>query len=97
MIRVQQDFRDRVAEIECYLGVLSEIELGNASIVKQNSNEQLLGLQQRDNLLRTCRASAFLLLYNLMESTISNAIESIFDTLSNQEISFDACRMSHGN
>ncbi len=38
------------------------------------------------------KATGFLLLYNLIESTMTNAIETIFDDLKNQNISFDDVR-----
>ena len=35
------------------------------------------------------KATGFLLLYNLIESTMTNAIETIFDELKNNNVSFD--------
>jgi hypothetical protein len=42
--------------------------------------------------LKTFKATAFLLLYNLIESTITNAIETIFDKLQTKNVSFDDLR-----
>ncbi len=44
------------------------------------------------DLEKTLKASCFLLLYNLVESTMRNAIEAIFDELSTQGVSFDKVR-----
>lgn len=41
---------------------------------------------------RTLKASGFLLLYNLIESTMRNAIEAIFDEIATQGVSFDKVR-----
>ena len=40
-------------------------------------------------LAKTLKANGFLLLYNLVESTMRNAIEAIFDEFKNKAISFD--------
>ncbi|MGP1388005.1 MAG: MAE_28990/MAE_18760 family HEPN-like nuclease [Thainema sp.] len=44
------------------------------------------------NLLKTLKASAFLLLYNLIEATMRNAIEAIFDELRVRGVSYDRIR-----
>jgi MAE_28990/MAE_18760-like HEPN len=43
-------------------------------------------------LFKTLKANLFLLLYNLVESTVKNAIEAIFDEFKSQGVSFDDCR-----
>jgi hypothetical protein len=40
-------------------------------------------------LAKTLKANGFLLLYNLVESTMRNAIEAIFEKFKNQRVSFD--------
>ena len=47
---------------------------------------------QQQDLLKTFKASALLMLYNLMESSVTNAVEAIFDELEKQSVSFDQCR-----
>ena len=92
MIRVQTEFQDRVAEIEAYFSFIKNVD--NQDILFIQSDRQSLAYLPgtQEDLLRTFKASAFLLLYNLMESTISNAIEAIFEELDSQRISFDSCR-----
>jgi hypothetical protein len=93
MIRVQQDFQDRVDEIEAYFAFIMNIEQGNILLIKEAGNlDPAYSSQEQRDLIRTFKATAFLLLYNLMESTVSNAVEAIFDELSNRNISFDSCR-----
>jgi hypothetical protein len=41
---------------------------------------------------KTLKASGFLLLYNLVESTMRNAIEAIFEEIKNKKVSFDQVR-----
>lgn len=43
-------------------------------------------------LAKTLKANGFLLLYNLVESTMRNAIEAIFDELSSNKVSFNSIR-----
>lgn len=45
-----------------------------------------------DDLAKTLKATGYLLLYNLIEATMRNAIEIIFDQLKNKNISFDEVR-----
>ena len=40
-------------------------------------------------LAKTLKANGFLLLYNLVESTLRNAIQAIFDELASSKVSFD--------
>ncbi len=47
---------------------------------------------EEHELLKTLKANLFLLLYNLVEATVKNAIEAIFERLSRESISFDVCR-----
>jgi hypothetical protein len=46
----------------------------------------------QDVLFKTLKANGFLLLYNLVESTMKNAIEAIFDEFKGRGVSFDSCR-----
>lgn len=93
MIRVQQDFRDRVDEIEAYFSFVINIDNGDTLLIKKGGGlDSAYTPPAHGDLVRTFKATAFLLLYNLMESTVSNAVEAIFDELSNHAISFDSCR-----
>jgi len=93
MIRVQQDFRDRVAEIEAYFSFIMDIDKGDTLLIKKDGGlDSAYTSHKQQDLIRTFKATAFLLLYNLMESTVSNAVEAIFDELSNHIIPFDSCR-----
>ncbi len=92
MTSVQQEFRDRVQEIEDYLGLIAGLDEGRTALVQKESGAAAYSQQAQDDLVRTSKASALLLLYNLMESTVSNAVEAIYDEMANRNVSFDACR-----
>ena len=91
MIRVHRDFQDRVAEIGDYFIFIQNVEKGDTELKQRNLDVSAYSVQERENLLRTFKASAFLLLYNLMESTVTNAVEAIFDELTDQGTTFDSC------
>jgi len=82
------DFNTRVQEVDDYFIFLeglikqtTKLSIADAGTYKiQSVNAELA---------KTLRANGFLLLYNLVESTMRNAIEAIFDEFKNQAISFD--------
>lgn len=92
MTTVQQDFQSRVAEIEAYFDFIKRVDAGDTMLVASTDVRSAYSAAARDDLLRTFRASAILLLYNLMESTVTNTVEAIFDDLSTQGIHFNDCR-----
>lgn len=92
MTTVQQDFQSRVSEIEAYFDFVAKVDLGDNILVDRENGLPAYPSAASDDLLRTLRASAILLLYNLMESTVTNAVEAIFDELSTQSIQFNDCR-----
>jgi hypothetical protein len=92
MIGVHSDFHERVLEINEYFNFVLKVEKGDTELKQRTLNTPAYSYNERENLLRTFKASAFLLLYNLMESTVTNVVEAIFDELTRKNISFDACR-----
>jgi len=95
MILVQKDFQDRVGEIEDYFDFIQQIDSGKILLTPSNHEKaEPYTAHKRNNLVRTFKASAFLLLYNLMESTVSNAVQAIYDEFANKNISFDSCRQN---
>lgn len=91
MIRVQSDFKERKAEIEAYFTFVKYLDEGNMFLTQPNSLDLAYTAKDQADLIRTFKASSFLLLYNLMESTVSNAIEAIFDEFSKRGTTFDSC------
>ena len=93
MTTVQLDFQSRVAEIEAYLDFVSRVDAGDTLLIASADALPAYSAAARDDLLRTFRASAILLIYNLMESTVTNAVEAIFDELRSQRVHFNDCRV----
>jgi hypothetical protein len=81
-----EDFDERAKEVSQYFIFLKNLE--------QESIKLSMGGKPKiktidPNLLRTLKVSGFLLLYDLVEATMRNAIESIFDELKNEGVSYD--------
>jgi hypothetical protein len=90
MIEVRRDFNVRAAEIKNYLNFASEIDSGK--LVLHYGAESTLSSGDALAWSKTVRASCFLLIYNLVESTMKNAVAAIFNDLQLHAIPFDACR-----
>lgn len=89
---VIQEFRERVMEIEAYLDFIRSVDADETLLIKSPDQCPAYSSTQRQDLLKTFKASALLMLYNLMESSVTNAVEAIFDELEKQSVSFDQCR-----
>ena len=87
-----QDFTERSKEVSKYFIVLKSLEQGTTQLSMRNKNGNLKIKEIDPELLKTLKASGFLLLYNLVESTMRNVIEAIFDQLKNADVSYDQIR-----
>ncbi|YAF95024.1 MAG: MAE_28990/MAE_18760 family HEPN-like nuclease [Nodularia sp. CChRGM 3473] len=86
-----KDFDERSQEVSRYFLFLKNLEQGSIKLSMGNARNTKTKSINND-LEKTLKATGFLLLYNLVESTMSNAIEAVFDELKNKNISFDAVR-----
>lgn len=84
-----EDFNERSKEVSKYFIFLKNMEQGTIKLSMEGKSGKPKIKQIDPELLKTMKASGFLLLYNLVESTMRNAIEAIFDELQSQGISFD--------
>jgi len=90
MIDVQNDFKIRSEEVTRYFQFLREFD--ERRIVFQGSpSKPAMTAVEQTSLLKTLKANGFLLLYNLVESTLKNAVEAIFDEFKTRSVSFDSC------
>jgi hypothetical protein len=93
MQTVLLDFSTRVTEINDYFSFVEDLlnETMKLATLEESGNQTILTIDS--NLSKTLKANGFLLLYNLVESSMRNAIEAIFDELQSQRIPFDAVRV----
>lgn len=89
MNTVLLDFNTRAQEVDDYFIFLEGLikQTTKLAIADSAGKDKIQSLNPE--LAKTLKANGFLLLYNLVESTMRNAIEAIFDDLKNQAISFD--------
>src|SRR6185312_8333524 len=80
MITVETRFRDRVAEVDHYFKLLDAVE--DALVARGSSwrsgRRRLPKVLADDLSLKLLKATSFLLLYNLIEATVRDAVESIW-------------------
>ncbi len=84
-----QDFNERSKEVSKYFMFLKSLDQGTTKLSMQGQGGSSKIKEIDSELIKTLNASGFLLLYNLVESTMRNAIEAIFDELQGQGVSYD--------
>lgn len=93
MTTVQQDFQTRAGEIENYFRFVQRLAKGEIRLMASDAKVPSLSQDDSDSLLKTLKANGFILLYNLVESTMKNAIEAVFEEFRATGVSFDDCRL----
>lgn len=88
-----QDFNERSKEVSKYFILLKSLEQGTTKLSMEGMSGKTKVRKIDPDIEKTLKASGFLLLYNLVESTMRNAIEAIFEELYNKEVSFDEVRV----
>jgi len=86
-----KDFDERAQEVSRYFFFLKNLQEGSIQL-SMGHGEHTKTRKINDDLANTLKATGYLLLYNLIEATMRNAIEIIFDQLKNKNISFDEVR-----
>ena len=79
---IKEEFSDRVKEIDRYYRLLENIETGVTLYINDRIEGFEIGISS------TLKSGAILLLYNLVESTVSKCLNAIHQILSNDEISY---------
>lgn len=90
MINTRGDFTKRTQEIDQYFNFLSSIDRANSLCNVQY--DDLLGQIHYEpidqELLKILKANGFILLYNLIESTVLKSIEAIFNRIQDQALTY---------
>lgn len=85
-MEIREEFNKRTTEIDIYFDILKAIELDKPRLsffdVAKGERQEIIFDLQRINIFR---ASAFLLLYNLVESTVFNSVVAIFDAINSEK------------
>jgi hypothetical protein len=75
MLSAHAEFTRRVVEIDEYVAHLESLELSTGFPV---------------SLMNTMKSSALLMIYNVVESTMTNLLQDVFDHLHTRNVSFDS-------
>jgi len=83
------DFNTRILEVDGYFRFLESLiqEKTKLAVLEHEGKYTIQSLDSE--LAKTLKANGFLLLYNLVESTMRNAIEAIFDAFRSKGVCFD--------
>jgi hypothetical protein len=84
-----QDFNERSREVSKYFIFLKSLEQGTTKLSMAGKGGSPKIREIDPELIKTLKASSFLLLYNLVEATMRNASEAIFDELRGKGVSYD--------
>jgi len=88
---IREEFDKRVAEINSFYEILTIIELENPRISANKIKDESVvevELQINSSKVDTLRSTTYLLLYNLIESTVYNSVISIFDEISDKGLKY---------
>ncbi|MFV8800127.1 MAE_28990/MAE_18760 family HEPN-like nuclease [Yersinia enterocolitica] len=83
----REDFDNRTGEILEYLDLLKFIENSGKEIISSDSSEKRHVITA--DVRKTLKGTVYILLYNLIESTMREAISFIHDTIYSKKIGFD--------
>ncbi|MBC6995203.1 MAE_28990/MAE_18760 family HEPN-like nuclease [Neolewinella lacunae] len=87
MTTVLSDFDKRAQEIKLYFKLLEKVIEQNASLFLPN-NQTRKYLRFDDELQKVMKANVFLLLYNLAESSIKQALIEIYDVITSENVKY---------
>lgn len=88
---IREEFDKRAVEINSFYEILSIIELENPRILAHKVEEDKISetlLPINPSKIDTLRSTTYLLLYNIIESTVYNSIVSVFDEISDQGLKY---------
>lgn len=88
MYETKEEFNKRVVEINIYFNLLTTIDKGSCHIHCNSIDGSVINESIDSELIKILKANGFLLLYNLIEATISKSIEAIFLTISSEGLKY---------
>ena len=83
---VTRVFQERKAEINLYFNFIEEIMLNNAHLRFPDETKKNID----SSLSKILRANGFLLLYNIVEYSMTQGIEAVYLHLINNDIDYDS-------
>lgn len=87
MITVTADFEKRVREIDVYFRHLEAIEEKEGRLSVVTARGRILKNNDPE-LVKVLKANLFLLLYNLVESSVRQSLNEVFDAITSEQMSY---------
>ncbi|MCU0351177.1 MAG: MAE_28990/MAE_18760 family HEPN-like nuclease [Flavobacterium sp.] len=86
---IRDEYEKRIIEVDSFYEILNIIELENPRIIAYNLEEEKEDLLQiSSKKIDTLRSTAYLLLYNIIESTVYNSVALVFDTINDNGLKY---------
>lgn len=82
------EFEKRIQEINIYFDLLTIIDKGECLIQCKTINGEIIKESIDGELIKILKANGFILLYNLIEATITKSIEAIFTAIYDDGLTF---------
>ncbi|MDE9379973.1 MAE_28990/MAE_18760 family HEPN-like nuclease [Vibrio alginolyticus] len=80
------EYDKRKGEIEAYITLLQALSSDGAKVTDIDDNESSISAIQQ----KVCKASCYLLIYNLVEATVMNGVQSIYNRIKDEGLGFSA-------
>ena len=88
---MRAEFDQRIEEITRYFEFIEAIDSGEHLIMNVDLSVHAYRSTELTDLVKTFKANGFVVLYNLVEATLKNAIEAIFNELESKSVDYDRC------
>lgn len=92
MSAVRNEFNIRAAEIEAFFDLMTKLASNHAEITFTDGQGERRTEPVNADAIKVFKGTGFLVLYNLVESTMTNGIVAIFDELNQKKVRFDSAR-----
>ena len=90
MIDVIRQFKEKTIEVNVYFSHLEDLLMNDGYVISKEGKNQKIS----NELAQILRANSFLLLYNLIESCISQAVEEIHSDIVRNEIEYNTVKIT---
>lgn len=80
-----EEYEKRKVEINAYLDLLSAMNRDGSKLVDMDGREYEINALD----FKVCKASSYLILYNLVEATVTAGVKSIYEKISDERLTFN--------
>ncbi len=81
-MEIREEFNKRLLEVDTYFEILTLLEMDRPKLSAHKlEDNQLVEISFDNQKINILRSNTFLLLYNLVESTVCNSVKAVFDAI----------------